>query len=142
MGVINDLIRLRRVELGITQADMGERLGIGQRAYSRYENTDITPAPDRLYQMAAILGVSVEALIVPDAGITGASPTAIDRLVTECARLGFGCVPEYADTGRLKGYTVKSDTGSRFLSLSDIGGFMAAVNDFTAGYLRDLLGMP
>ena len=56
------LSRLRR-ERGLTQAELGARLGISKSAVSMYECGNREPELDLLEKMADVFGVSVNALL-------------------------------------------------------------------------------
>jgi transcriptional regulator with XRE-family HTH domain len=65
------IARLRR-DLGMTQAELAERLGVTQPAVSDYENGDIRLPADVVVQIARIVGVSTDELL----GLKGAAPRA------------------------------------------------------------------
>jgi len=56
------IARLRR-ELGLTQVELAERLGVTQPAVSDYENDDTRLSADVAVQIARILGVSTDELL-------------------------------------------------------------------------------
>jgi transcriptional regulator with XRE-family HTH domain len=56
------IARLRR-DLGMTQAELAERLGVTQPAVSDYENDDIRLPADVVVQIARIVGVSTDELL-------------------------------------------------------------------------------
>lgn len=61
---ITDLIRKERESRKLTQAQMAERLNIAQSAYNRIEKGDTDITVKRLAEIAEILNVEVEYLIV------------------------------------------------------------------------------
>ncbi|MDF5758377.1 helix-turn-helix transcriptional regulator [Spongiactinospora sp. TRM90649] len=52
----------RRAELGLTHAELADRVGVSSRMISFYEEGRHTPTPARLEQLAAALGCEVDAL--------------------------------------------------------------------------------
>lgn len=54
----------RRLELGITQDQVAEKLGIGYEAVSRMERGMTTPTIARLAELADILGCGIEELLL------------------------------------------------------------------------------
>lgn len=52
----------RRAELGLTQADLSEKAGIGKRTVTSYETDGRIPQPAQLYKLAKALGVTPEYL--------------------------------------------------------------------------------
>lgn len=78
MGLLSDdergrLIRQRREALGLTQAEIGERTGIGQSLLSMYEGGKAKPSDKNLHLLAGALGVPVELLVVDGDGHHAAS---------------------------------------------------------------------
>jgi transcriptional regulator with XRE-family HTH domain len=65
------IARLRR-DLGMTQAELAERLGVTQPAVSDYENGDIRLPADVVVEIARIVGVSTDELL----GLKGSAPGA------------------------------------------------------------------
>lgn len=55
-----DRIKSARRAKGFTQKDVGERLGISDRAVSKWENGIARPSVENLFALAGILGVSVD----------------------------------------------------------------------------------
>jgi len=54
----------RREAVGLTQAEVAERLGISQRAYSAWERDPVAILPERLVSIAEILGTTPGDLLV------------------------------------------------------------------------------
>jgi transcriptional regulator with XRE-family HTH domain len=65
------IARLRR-DLGMTQAELAERLGVSQPAVSDYENGDIRLPADVVVEIARIVGVSTDELL----GLKDSAPKA------------------------------------------------------------------
>lgn len=62
---IGDRIRKIRMEKGLTQAELGERVGLNADRIQKYENGFRRPKADLLKQIADVLGVNTLALIDP-----------------------------------------------------------------------------
>lgn len=56
------LYRYRKA-MGITQSELGERLGVSDKAVSKWENGAAKPTTDLMRKLAALFGVSVEELL-------------------------------------------------------------------------------
>lgn len=55
-------IKDRRSELGITQADLADRVGVTRKTVNTVENNVFTPSATLAIKLAAALGLSVEQL--------------------------------------------------------------------------------
>ena len=55
-------VRVRREALGLSQADVADKLGVGQQAVSQWEAGQSLPRPSRIAQLAVVLEVDVEQL--------------------------------------------------------------------------------
>ena len=55
-------IKDRRTELGLTQAELAERVGVTRKTVNTVENGVFTPSATLAIKVAAALGVSVEQL--------------------------------------------------------------------------------
>lgn len=53
----------RREAAGLTQAEVAERLGLSQRAYSAWERDPVAILPERLSGLAGILGTTAAELL-------------------------------------------------------------------------------
>jgi len=62
MGKINETLRRYRERAGLSQSEVAKALDISRQAYSRYENSDIVPAVQRLDDLAKLFHVPVQAL--------------------------------------------------------------------------------
>ena len=62
MGVFAETIRLRREALGLSQAEVAERLGVGQQAVSQWEAGQSLPRPGRIAQLSVLFEVDLEQL--------------------------------------------------------------------------------
>jgi putative transcriptional regulator len=55
-------IKERRVELGLTQAELAEKVGVTRKTINTVENRVFTPSATLAIKLAAALGFSVEQL--------------------------------------------------------------------------------
>ncbi len=60
---IGERIRKIRLKRGMTQAELGTKLGVSQRMVTYYEVRGVSPAPELLVKLARSLEVSVEELV-------------------------------------------------------------------------------
>ena len=58
-------IRQMRAELGLTQNEIANKLGVSQNAYSKFELGYTVIKLEQLYGIADIFGVSITELIIP-----------------------------------------------------------------------------
>lgn len=61
-----DRLRMMRKEKGLTQKQLGEKIGVGRTTISEYESGKIVPRQDGLVKLAEVLHTSVDFL----AGVT------------------------------------------------------------------------
>lgn len=59
---IGTQLRRRRVQLGLAQQEVADKLGITKGGFSAYEQDKIRPSLENLVKLAEVLGVSVEYL--------------------------------------------------------------------------------
>lgn len=64
MGLFDQTITVRRVELDLSQTDMAERLGVSQQTVSRWEGGFAIPEPERVVAIADVLNLEKESLLV------------------------------------------------------------------------------
>ena len=62
-GVFGALLRENRSQSGLTQSQLGERVGLGRTAVTNIENGNQAVALHQVYEFAGALGVSVEKLL-------------------------------------------------------------------------------
>ncbi|MEA4894399.1 MAG: helix-turn-helix transcriptional regulator [Oscillospiraceae bacterium] len=62
MKIFSEKLVERRAELGLSQAELSARSGIGKRTITSYETDGRIPQPAQLYKLAKALGVSPEYL--------------------------------------------------------------------------------
>ena len=60
---LGDAIRTRRLEAGLTQAELAERLSVSAQSVSHWECADTAPDISLLPDLACILGTSVDMLL-------------------------------------------------------------------------------
>lgn len=66
MNQIGAKLRSFRKQKGLTQQQVADRLGITVRAYQNYESGDRTPNLEKSFELARILGITVDELSVRD----------------------------------------------------------------------------
>jgi transcriptional regulator with XRE-family HTH domain len=76
---LHEELRTRRTELGMSQAELADRLEISQQTISRWEAGSAAPGPRRIAELAAVLGLNLSALF-RSAGYLLASDFVVDRL--------------------------------------------------------------
>lgn len=64
---IGAFIAARRKAFGLTQEQLGERLGVTNKTVSRWETGRYMPDLDKLQELASLLGVSVDDLLAAEA---------------------------------------------------------------------------
>lgn len=89
-------IRAHRDELGLTQAELADKLGLTYSSVSQWESGRATPRTPVLRQLAALFGTTVADLMGEDA--TEAAISGTSRLVP---LLGFAHMGEPCDEGTL-----------------------------------------
>ena len=89
-------IRAHRDELGLTQAELADRLGLTYSSVSQWESGRATPRTPILRQLAELFGTTVADLMGEDATETAISGTS--RMVP---LLGFAHMGEPCDEGNL-----------------------------------------
>jgi Zn-dependent peptidase ImmA (M78 family)/DNA-binding XRE family transcriptional regulator len=68
--MIGERLRGARRAAGLTQAEVGRRIGVTNVAISKYERDLVTPSGERLVHLAEALGVAVAQLLRPQTGLT------------------------------------------------------------------------
>ena len=68
-GVIGLRVQAARKEAGLSQEDLGRRLGLSKGGYGQYERGLHPFTADQLFQLATILGRSVPSLLGLDNGL-------------------------------------------------------------------------
>ena len=62
-GAIGERIRKARLARGLTQAELGKKIGVSQRMVTYYEVRGVSPTPELLVKLAHVLGIPVEELV-------------------------------------------------------------------------------
>jgi transcriptional regulator with XRE-family HTH domain len=68
--MIDERLRAARRAAGLSQAEVGQRIGVTNVAISKYERGLVTPSGERLVRLAEALGVTVSQLLRPQSEIT------------------------------------------------------------------------
>jgi transcriptional regulator with XRE-family HTH domain len=68
-----------RMRLGLTQADVADRVGIAMEVYSRMERGRLMPRAQNIRRLCDVLGVSADVLLGVGAGPSPVSPRAKPR---------------------------------------------------------------
>lgn len=63
MGLFDRTVSVRREEVGLSQAELAERLGVSQQTVSRWESGLAIPQPQRVVALAKILDFEQERLL-------------------------------------------------------------------------------
>ena len=80
MNTIGNRIKTKRKELGLTQAELGEKLHVTDRAVSKWEQNEGNPDISIIASLASVLNVSIDYLLTgkaPDEKIIIKSPKEI-----------------------------------------------------------------
>ena len=64
MSTIGDRIKLKRKELGLTQAELGAKINVTDRAVSKWEQNEGNPDMSLIANLAKVLGVTLDYLIL------------------------------------------------------------------------------
>ena len=59
-------VRALRKELGLSQEELGKRCGVSRQTINAIENQKYDPSLPLVFQLARILGTTVDALFVPN----------------------------------------------------------------------------
>lgn len=62
MGSFRDNLRIRRLQLRMSQLDLAKKIGVTQTAIWQYENGEATPKIEIALRLARALGMTVEQL--------------------------------------------------------------------------------
>jgi transcriptional regulator with XRE-family HTH domain len=82
-------LRLRRAQIGMTQAELGTKLGLSFQAVQKYETGENRVSASRLYQLARVLEVS-PAYFFDGLGGTVVEPVASPELARKEASMVLG----------------------------------------------------
>ena len=62
MSALAETLRVRREEVGLSQAQLAARIGVGQQAVSRWERGEAVPRPARVLALADALNLDAAGL--------------------------------------------------------------------------------
>ena len=69
--MLKDNIKKARLNVGLTQSEVAEKLGVAQAQYARWENGGRNPKDETVEKLADIFGTSFEILKGRDDGLEG-----------------------------------------------------------------------
>ncbi|MEM6360212.1 MAG: XRE family transcriptional regulator [Bacteroidota bacterium] len=114
MSLISENIKFLRKQLGLTQGQFAEQIGIKRSLVGAYEESRADPRISNLINMAALFGTSVDILINKNVMRLSESELRTDNLkrgkevlaitVNESGRENVELVPQKAAAGYLNGY--------------------------------------
>ncbi|MEM9300352.1 MAG: XRE family transcriptional regulator [Bacteroidota bacterium] len=114
MSLISENIKFLRKQLGLTQGQFAEQIGIKRSLVGAYEESRADPRISNLIKMAALFGTSVDILINKNVMRLSESELRTDNLkrgkevlaitVNESGRENVELVPQKAAAGYLNGY--------------------------------------
>lgn len=67
--MLKDKIKKARLNIGLTQSEVAEKLGVAQAQYARWENGGRNPKDETVEKLAEIFGTSFEILKGRDDGL-------------------------------------------------------------------------
>jgi transcriptional regulator with XRE-family HTH domain len=82
-----DKLRALRLEKGLTQTELGNRVGLSRRMVVHYEKHATRPPADKVLALANALGLSVNYLIKSDGKTHAATDTKFARRLERAKRL-------------------------------------------------------
>ena len=59
-SILSQKIKLLRIKHGLSQLELGQKLGISNRAISKWEKGISMPSSDNIYRLSKIFGVNIE----------------------------------------------------------------------------------
>ena len=65
MGEMENIIRSRRKELGLSQEELARRCGVSRQTVNAIENNKYDPTLALAFRLAQVLGTTVDALFTP-----------------------------------------------------------------------------
>lgn len=67
--MLKDNIKKARLNVGLTQSEVAEKLGVAQAQYARWENGGRNPRDETVEKLAGIFGISIDYLKGRDDGL-------------------------------------------------------------------------
>ncbi len=77
--LLRRLVRAR-IDAGLNQRELGERMGVTQQAVSKIESLEADPRLSTIRRYANAVGVMIEHVVIPDDGTDYGSPRAITHV--------------------------------------------------------------
>lgn len=83
-----DILKDKRLAAGLTQTELGDKIGIDSKNISKYENGKSEPNIDTLTKMSEVFNCSVDELLGKDV-----SMVTVKTIKGDTIRLGFNDIP-------------------------------------------------
>lgn len=106
--MLQDKLKKHRNEIGLSQKDISEQLGITQQSYSNWEAGKSQPSPKNLKKIAKIFGVSPSYLLGwEDESKMDKMTVYIDKLIenTVNEKISWKYLDPYSDCGEFESYS-------------------------------------
>ena len=94
---LGERIALARKKAGLSQEQLGDRLGVSRQAVSKWESSQANPDVAYVAELCRICGVSCDWLLLGGGGGPGGAPRPVRELRGHCHRPG----PVLPQCGRL-----------------------------------------
>lgn len=65
--IANKLVKLRK-QLGLSQEELAERIGVSRQAVSKWERSESSPDTDNLIALSRVYGISIDEMLDPEKG--------------------------------------------------------------------------
>ena len=65
--IANKLVTLRK-QMGLSQEELAERIGVSRQAVSKWERSESSPDTDNLIALSKIYGISIDEMLDPETG--------------------------------------------------------------------------
>ncbi len=63
MEALNENIRALRLQTGMSQVELAEKIGVSKQCVSNWENDNVAPSVEMLMKLADLFGVTTDALL-------------------------------------------------------------------------------
>ena len=78
----NERVKLLRLEMGVTQRELGDLIGVGRTTISEYESGKIVPKQEGLIALSKVFNVSIDYLTgISDSNLTTLNDVSIDETI-------------------------------------------------------------
>jgi transcriptional regulator with XRE-family HTH domain len=131
------LIRLLRTKMGLTQKQLAERIGVSDKAVSKWECGNGCPDISLLYELAAVFGTDISVLLSGEIGKNESEKGNMKKLrfyvCKECGNI-ITAASEASVTccgSRLSALEPRKAAESEMLKIEDIGGELYISSDHT-----------